>query len=198
MPYISASIIFQLLAQVSPTLNQLSKEGEHGRRKINQYTRYATVVLALFQGFRNFPRTHRSLRINLSSVTVDCFLLPSLLWLQELHSSCGWASQISERGIGNGSSLIIFSGIAAEFRFRYGRRFKSVRDGRTVSYPVCAAHLVDGVCGRGHHLPRARTATDSDYSTRSAKSVDDCSAGCLTHLPLKINTSGVIPPISNT
>jgi preprotein translocase subunit SecY len=193
MPYISASIIFQLLTQVSPTLNQLSKEGEHGRRKINQYTRYATVVLALFQGFAIsrglIAASDQSFISNRGLLPLAIITLAAgtafIMWLGE---------QITERGIGNGSSLIIFSGIAAGIPVQVQQTIQMVRDGQLspILFVLLTAVMVF-VVGVIIYLEQGQRRIPIQYAKRQVGR--RLFGGVSTHLPLKINTSGVIPPI---
>jgi preprotein translocase subunit SecY len=192
MPYISASIIFQLLTQVSPHLNQLSKEGEHGRRKINQYTRYATVVLALFQGF--------AISKGLVAADVGFVSNKALLPLAIMTLAAGTAfimwlgEQITERGIGNGSSLIIFAGIAAGIPLQANQTVQMVRDNQLspILFVMLTALMVITV-GVIIFLEQGQRRIPIQYAKRQVGR--RLFGGVSTHLPLKINTSGVIPPI---
>lgn len=192
MPYISASIIIQLLTVVMPTLAELRKEGESGQRKINQYTRYATVLLATFQaiGVSKMLAAHGiALAGGFSFYLVTTITLVTgtlfLMWLGE---------QVTERGIGNGISLIIFAGIVAGLPAAISRTLEQVRQGQLQMLTlllVVAAIIV--VVGLVVFIERAQRRIPIQYARRmqggavySAKS---------THLPLKINMSGVIPPI---
>lgn len=131
MPYISSSIIFQLLTVVWPYLNAISKEGEAGRRKINQYTRYATVVLAMFQGFGIASALMSAENANFVLFPGVKFKLLSVVTLAAGTSFIMWlGEQITDRGIGNGISLIIFSGIAAGIPVSARQTLQMVRDGQ--------------------------------------------------------------------
>ena len=192
MPYISASIIIQLLTVLSPNLSELRKEGEAGQRKINKYTRYGTVVLAAFQaigvskmlavhGVAMDPGIPFYFTTALTLVTGTMFLM----WLGE---------QVTERGIGNGISMIIFAGIVAGLPSALGRVLEQVRENQLqviVLLMVLAA--VIGVVAFVVFVERAQRRITINYARRmqggkvySAQS---------THLPLKINMAGVIPPI---
>jgi preprotein translocase subunit SecY len=180
MPYISSSIIMQLLTVVSPTLEQLKKEGEAGRRKITQYTRYGTLFLATFQGLgiAIALESQRGLVIDpglgfrfttvVTLVTGTMFLM----WLGE---------QITERGIGNGISLIIFAGIAAGFPRAIGGTLELARTG-AFSIPLVLLLLVGAILVTGFVV----------FVERGQRKVY---GGQSSHLPLKLNMSGVIPPI---
>ena len=193
MPYISASIIFQLLTTVIPHLTALSKEGEMGRRKINQYTRYATVVLALFQGYA-ISKTLIS--------SSEGFVLPGLpfVLLTTVTLAAGtsfimWlGEQITERGIGNGISLIIFAGIAAGIPVSAYQTIQKVRDGELLP-PLFVGLLVLMVVIVGIiiFLEQGQRRLPIQYAKRQVGR--RLYGGQSAHLPLKINTSGVIPPI---
>jgi len=195
MPYISASIIFQLLTVVWPYLNQLSKEGELGRRKINQYTRYATVILAMFQGFGMASAL-------MSAESESYVLLPGLqfkfvavITLAAGTSFIMWlGEQITERGIGNGASLIIFSGIAAGIPVGAQQTWQMVKDGQlSPLLLVILLVLMIGVIGLIIFLEQGQRRIPIQYAKRQVGR--RLYGGQSTHLPLKINTSGVIPPI---
>ena len=195
MPYISASIIFQLLTVVWPYLNQLSKEGELGRRKINQYTRYATVILAMFQGFGMASAL-------MSAESESYVLLPGLqfkfvavITLAAGTSFIMWlGEQITERGIGNGASLIIFSGIAAGIPVGAQQTWQMVKDGQlSPLLLVILVVLMIGVIGLIIFLEQGQRRIPIQYAKRQVGR--RLYGGQSTHLPLKINTSGVIPPI---
>lgn len=192
MPYISASIIVQLLTVLSPSLSELRKEGESGQRKINKYTRYGTVVLAAFQaigvskmlvahGVALSPGISFYFTTALTLVTGTIFLM----WLGE---------QVTERGIGNGISMIIFAGIVAGLPAALGRTLQQVREGQLqIIVLLIVAAAVIGVVAFVVFMERAQRRITINYARRmqggkvySAQS---------THLPLKINMSGVIPPI---
>jgi len=195
MPYISASIIFQLLTVVWPYLKELSKEGELGRRKINQYTRYATVFLALFQGFGMASAL-------MSAESESYVLLPGLqfkfvavITLAAGTSFIMWlGEQITERGIGNGASLIIFSGIAAGIPVGAQQTWQMVKDGQlSPLLLVIILALMVGVIGVIIFLEQGQRRIPIQYAKRQVGR--RLYGGQSTHLPLKINTSGVIPPI---
>lgn len=192
MPYISASIIIQLLTVLSPSLSELRKEGESGQRKINKYTRYATVFLSAFQaigvckmlianGVAISPGIPFYFTTALTLVTGTMFLM----WLGE---------QVTERGIGNGISMIIFAGIVAGLPAALGRTLEQVREGQLqVVVLILVAAAVLGVVAFVVFVERAQRRITINYARRmqggkvySAQS---------THLPLKINMAGVIPPI---
>lgn len=193
MPYISASIIMQLMTVASPTLEALKKEGETGRRKITQYTRYGTAGLALFQSMAIAIglESQRGLVLDpgfLFRVTAMITLTTGtmfLMWLGE---------QITERGIGNGISLIIFAGIAAGFPQAVHGTLELVRTG-AISIPIALAifALVVGVTYFVCFVERGQRKILVNYAKRQVGR--KVYGGQSSHLPLKLNMSGVIPPI---
>lgn len=200
MPYISSSIIFQLLTVVWPYLNSLSKEGEMGRRKINQYTRYATVLIAMFQAFGItgvlISVGDRSL-VQLSGILAypGVFRGLSMITLAAGTSFIMWlGEQITERGIGNGISLIIFAGISAGIPSAANQTFQMVKDGQLS--PLMLVFLIGFmvlVVGIIIFLEQGQRRIPVQYAKRQVGR--RLYQGQATHLPLKINTSGVIPPI---
>jgi preprotein translocase subunit SecY len=192
MPYISASIILQMGTHVIPTLQQLRKEGESGRRKITQYTRYATVLLASFQaiaaasalttqGVVLFPGPAFVLTAAITLVTGTMFLM----WLGE---------QITERGIGNGISMIILASILAGLPSAIGSTLELVNTGgMNQAMPFLLGFLVLGVTGVVVYMERAQRRIAVNYAKRQQGR--RMYAGQTSHLPFKINMSGVIPPI---
>lgn len=193
MPYISASIIVQLLTVVSPTLEQLKKEGESGRRKITQYTRYGTVALALFQsmgiaialesqaGLVLHPGFLFRLTTIISLTTGTMFLM----WLGE---------QITERGIGNGISLIIFAGIVAGLPQAVGGTLDLARTGALHPLTVIIIFaLIVLVTAAVVFVERGQRKILVNYAKRQVG--NKLYGGQSSHLPLKLNISGVIPPI---
>ena len=195
MPYISASIIFQLLTVVWPYLGALSKEGEAGRRKINQYTRYATVVLAMFQGFGIASALMSAEEAGYVLFPGVKFKLLAVFTLAAGTSFIMWlGEQISERGIGNGTSLIIFSGISAGIPLAGQQTIQMVKDGQLS--PLMLVLLAAGmvlVVGIIIFLEQGQRRIPIQYAKRQVGR--RLYGGQSTHLPLKINTSGVIPPI---
>ncbi len=193
MPYISASIIMQLMTVVSPQLEALKKEGEAGRRKITQYTRYGTVALALFQavGISVALESQQGLVIDpgmmFRFVTVVTLVGGTmfLMWLGE---------QITERGIGNGISLIIFSGIVAGLPGAIGGTMELVNNG-TMSIPafLFILALVVFVTYFVVFVERGQRKILVNYAKRQVG--NKLYGGQSSHLPLKLNMSGVIPPI---
>jgi len=193
MPYISSSIIMQLMTVASPTLEALKKEGEAGRRKITQYTRYGTAGLALFQGLGIAialesqpglvvePGLAFRLTAMITLVTGTMFLM----WLGE---------QITERGIGNGISLIIFAGIAAGFPQAVGGTLELVRTGAfSILTALVIGTLVMGVTAFVCFVERGQRKILVNYAKRQVGR--KIYGGQTSHLPLKLNMSGVIPPI---
>lgn len=196
MPYVSASIILQLLTVVIPTLERLQKEGEAGRRKINQYTRYGTIVLSIVQGFgvANYLANGPG-GLQVVEETGFRFYFLTILTLTAGTTFLMWlGEQITERGIGNGISLIIFAGIVAQLPANLGRSVEYLRD--EVIQPVSmllVLGIVFGVIAAIIFFEQAQRRIPVQYAKRlvGKKSY----AGQSTHLPLKINSSGVIPPI---
>jgi preprotein translocase subunit SecY len=192
MPYISASIIMQLLTVVSPQLEQLKKEGETGRRKITQYTRWGTLLLATFQAFGMSrylagagtavePGIFFYLTTMVTLVTGTMFLM----WLGE---------KITERGVGNGISLIIFAGIASGLPRAIGNTFELVRQGSM--NPIALVFLLVlllAITGFVVFVERAQRRITVNYAKRQQGR--KIYAAQQSHLPLKINMAGVIPPI---
>src|SRR5881392_1612076 len=193
MPYISASIILQLLTTVSPTLEQLKKEGEAGRKVINQYTRYLTAVLAAFQAYCIAIGLEGSGNIvidpgwffRISTVITLTGGTIFLMWLGE---------QITSRGIGNGISLIILSGIVAQLPSALAGTLELGRQG-ALSTGVILAVLVMSVVVIAFivFMERAQRRLLIQYPKRQVG--NQMFEGQSSHLPLKLNTSGVIPPI---
>jgi preprotein translocase subunit SecY len=199
MPYISSSIIFQLLTSVVPALEQMKKEGEPGRRKITQYTRYGTVVLAIVQGFAisswlmNSNFEGKPLVLS-STVGFLPFQVMTVLTLTAGTCFIMWlGEQISERGFGDGTSLIIFSGIAAGIPSGAVNLFQMVsnKDMNGLVALVLIAMMVI-VIGMIVFLEWGQRRIPIHFSQKGGKSVLGSQA---SHLPLKINLSGVIPPI---
>ncbi|MGB8933012.1 MAG: preprotein translocase subunit SecY [Anaeromyxobacteraceae bacterium] len=200
MPYVSASIILQLLTVVVPTLEQLQKEGEMGRRKITQYTRYGTIVLSAVQGF-GIAGYLESLR-DASGVSVVAdpgmgFRLMTVLSLTAGTAFIMWmGEQITERGIGNGISLIIFAGIVARLPDAVIRTFANFGKGGSnlteLGLLVLVALMVV-VIGLIVFVERGQRRIPIQYAKRVVGR--RLYGGQSTHLPLKVNTAGVIPPI---
>lgn len=197
MPYISASIIMQLLTVVSPTLEQLKKDGEAGRRKITQYTRYGTVVLATFQAL-GVAIALESQNINGMSVVVEPGILFKVIAVTTLVSGTiflMWlGEQITERGIGNGISLIIFAGIVAGLPSALGGTFEQVNTGamHAITAFILLA-LVFLVIAFVVFVERGQRRIPIHYAQRMRGR--KMYGGQEGHLPLKLNMAGVIPPI---
>jgi preprotein translocase subunit SecY len=193
MPYISASIIMQLMTVVSPTLEALKKEGESGRRKITQYTRYGTFGLALFQAI--------SIAIALESqrgLVVDpglAFRLVTMLTLTTGTMFLMWlGEQITERGIGNGISLIIFAGIAAGLPEAVVGTLELQRTGAlSILMVLFITALVVGVTAFVCFVECGQRRILVNYAKRQVG--NKVYGGQSSHLPLKLNMAGVIPPI---
>ena len=192
-PYISASIVLQLMTYVVPTLEQLKKEGEAGRRKITQYTRYATLGLALFQSLSISLALEGSAGLVLNPgfgfrLTAVSSLVAGtmfLMWLGE---------QITERGLGNGISILIFGGIAAGLPGAIGGLFELVRTG-AMGYgsALIVIALVVLVTFAVVFVERGQRKILVNYAKRQVG--NKVYGGQSSHLPLKLNMSGVIPPI---
>ena len=192
-PYISASIIMQLVSIVSPQMEALKKEGESGRRKITQYTRYFTVVLALFQAFGIAVALEAQQGLVIDPgvafrfVTVVTLLTGTmfLMWLGE---------QITERGLGNGISIIIFAGIAAGLPSALGSLFTLVSNGSISSFAaIFIVVLVALVTYAVVFVERGQRKILVNYAKRQVG--NKIYGGQSSHLPLKLNMAGVIPPI---
>lgn len=197
MPYISASIIIQLMTSVIPVLEQLKKEGEQGRRKITQYTRYGTVGLATFQAI-GISVALQGQTVGGSSIVVSSgygFVFTATVSLVTGTMFLMWlGEQITERGIGNGISLIIFSGIVAGLPHAIGGTLELVRTGEMNALAVLALFfLALGVTAFVVFVERGQRRITVNYARRQQGR--RLMAAQSTHLPLKINMAGVIPPI---
>lgn len=193
MPYISASIIFQLLTVAVPAIERLSKEGDAGRRKITQYTRYATVLLSLIQGF-GISYGLRSQGFVTPGIPPLTFYLCTVLTLTAGTSFLMWLGEmITERGIGNGISLIIFAGIISAIPGGLQNAWES-KD----QYGGLFGHLfllgsLAVVIGAIIYMERAQRRLPVQYAKRVVgRQLVGIQAA---HLPLKVNSAGVIPPI---
>jgi preprotein translocase subunit SecY len=198
MPYISASIILQLLTVVIPHLEQLKKEGEQGRKKITQYTRYGTVVLSIIQGF--------GISVGLESMSAPSgapvvllpgwpFRLLTVITLTAGTAFIMWlGEQITERGIGNGISLIIFAGIVCNLPAASINTARLLSTGEMGIFAILILLvLMVGVVGFIIFVEQGQRRIPVQYAKRVIGR--KMYGGQSTHLPLKINTSGVIPPI---
>ncbi len=197
MPYISSSIIMQLMTAVSPTLEQLKKEGESGRKKINQYTRYGTVILATVQAYGiSIGLEGMSSPVGAAVLTPGMFFRVNtvvslvggtmfLMWLGE---------QITARGVGNGISLIIFAGIAANLPHAVAATLELGRTGAlSTAFILVVLILSVGVVAFIVFIERAQRRILVQYPKRQVG--NKMFGGDASHMPLKLNTSGVIPPI---
>ncbi|MCK4492826.1 MAG: preprotein translocase subunit SecY [Methylococcales bacterium] len=197
MPYISASIIMQLMTVIIPTLEQIKKEGESGRRKISQYTRYGTVVLATFQAvgisiaLQSQTAGGLSVVINpgVSFIVITAITLVTgtifLMWLGE---------QVTERGIGNGISLIIFAGIVSGLPSAIGGTLELARTGEMSGFFILLLFLVAiAVTALVVFVERGQRRIIINYPKRQQGR--KMYAGQSSFLPLKLNMAGVIPPI---
>ena len=197
MPYISASIILELLTVVVPYLEKLKKEGEQGRKKINQYTRYGTVVLSMVQGLGiAIGLEHMEVGgLLVVPVTGWSFRLMTMLTLTAGTTFIMWlGEQITERGIGNGISLIIFAGIVAQLPVAIGRTWTQLRLGEMSPFVFLGILvLMTSVVASIVFMEAGHRKIPIQYAKRVVGR--RMYGGQSTHLPLKINTSGVIPPI---
>jgi preprotein translocase subunit SecY len=197
MPYISAAIIMQLMSHAVPQLQQLRKEGEAGRRKITQYTRYFTVILAAFQSFGvAMALQGQSAGAGLPVVIAPGpgFVLAAVVTLTAGTVFLMWlGEQITERGIGNGISIIIFAGIVAELPSAVGSTLELVRTGQlaiiTASFLLVLALAVTAFVV---FVERGQRRITVNYAQRQGRKAYRSQS---THLPLKVNMSGVIPAI---
>ncbi len=192
MPYISASIIIQLLTAVIPALEEIKKEGEAGQRKINQYTRYGTLILAFFQAFgvsKMLAAQGIALNPTIGFYIISAITLTTgtmfLMWLGE---------QITEKGIGNGISIIIFAGIVSGLPSAIGRTLEQVRQGQmqVITLLVIVAMIIL-ITAFVVFVERAQRRITINYAKRQQG--NKMYAAQTSHLPLKINMAGVIPPI---
>lgn len=195
MPYISSSIIFQLLTVVWPYLHDLQKEGEQGRKKITQYTRYGTVLLCLVQGYSiatglehyNNPMvvSHPGMAFRLFTTLTLTSGTVFLMWVGE---------QMSERGIGNGISMLIYAGIAAGIPGGVGNAFSLYRSGELSFFKILmVTAIIVATFFVIIFVERGARRIPVHYAKRIVGR--KVYGGQNTHLPLKVNTSGVIPPI---
>jgi preprotein translocase subunit SecY len=201
MPYISASIIFQLLTSAVPFLEALKKEGDAGRKKINQYTKYATVVLAIIQGYGISSwlatQTTQAGATLISSGAIGVFPFKLITVITLVAGTCFimWlGDQITERGIGNGTSMIIFTGIAAGIPAGALQLFELVKTGelRVILAAVLLAFMLL-VIAAVIFMEVAQRRIAIQYSQRLAN--NNMGSLAQSHLPIKINFAGVIPPI---
>ena len=190
MPYISASIIIQLMTTVSPHLEQLKKEGEQGRKQINQYTRYGTVLLATLQGY--------GIAVGLENFAIDpglFFRATTVITLVGGTIFLMWlGEQITARGVGNGISLIIFAGIVAELPAALVGTLELGREGALSPAIILGLMImVVGIIAFIVFVERAQRRLLVQYPKRQVG--QKMYGGDSSHLPLKLNTAGVIPPI---
>ncbi|MBS3743887.1 MAG: preprotein translocase subunit SecY [Wenzhouxiangellaceae bacterium] len=197
MPYISAAIIMQLMSHAVPQLQQLRKEGEAGRRKITQYTRYFTVVLALFQSFGVAAALQsQSAGAGLPVVIIPGpgFLLSAVVTLTAGTVFLMWlGEQVTERGIGNGISIIIFAGIVAGLPAAIGSTLELARTGELSEIAVLFLLLLAfAITAFVVFVERGQRRITVNYAQRQGRKAYQNQS---THLPLKVNMSGVIPAI---
>jgi preprotein translocase subunit SecY len=198
MPYISASIIMQLMTTVSPTLEQLKKEGEAGRKQINQYTRYGTVFLALLQGYALAVGLEHMRAPDGAHVVIEggmFFRITAAVTMATGTVFIMWiGEQITARGVGNGISLIIFAGIAAQMPQAVVNMLEQSRTGAINGFLVFAVFVLAlAVVAAVVFIERAQRKLLIQYPKRQLG--NRMFPGDSSHLPLKLNTAGVIPPI---
>ena len=198
MPYISASIILQLLTVAVPYLEKLSKEGEAGRRKITQYTRYGTVLLSIIQGFGIAVGLENMAGPSGLSVVITpgwSFRIMTVITLTAGTAFIMWlGEQITERGIGNGISLIIFAGIVCRGPAAVVNTFRLLSTGEMgIFFVVLLFVMMVGVVGVIVFVESGQRRIPVQYAKRVVGR--KMYGGQTTHLPLKVNTAGVIPPI---
>lgn len=195
MPYISASIIMQLLTVVIPSIGKLAKEGERGRKKITQYSRYGTVIISIIQSF--------GIAIGIESMEKGAFVqfpgwpfrIMTVITLTAGTSFIMWlGEQITERGIGNGISLIIFAGIVARFPSAVVNTVRLTRTGTlSILFDIVLVAMMVAIVAAIILIERGQRKIPVQYAKRVVGR--KIYGGQATHVPLKINTSGVIPPI---
>ena len=198
MPYISASIIMQLMTAMSPQMEALKKEGEQGRVKINQYTRYLTVILATIQGY-GLAVGLESMQGSAGSAVIDpgfFFRITTMITIVGGTMFLMWlGEQITSRGVGNGISLIITAGIVAELPRAFASTFELGRTGAlSTAMLLLVLFLIIAVITFIVYMERAQRRLLVQYPKRQV-GASRMTGGQTSHLPLKLNTSGVIPPI---
>ncbi len=196
MPYISATIIFQLLTVVIPALDQLKKEGAEGQKKINQWSRYATIGLALFQSFLMATALENG-QFGEGAVLNPGwgFRLTTMITLTSGTAFIMWlGEQVTERGIGNGISLVIFSGIIVALPGALGQTIDLVRtDQMTPLQVIVIAGIAVGIIFAVVYVERAQRRIPIQHARRVVGS--KVSQGGMSYFPLRVNSAGVIPPI---
>ena len=198
MPYISASIILQLLTIAVPHLEKLSKEGESGRRKITQYTRYGTVLLSMIQGFGIAYGLQQMAGPSGAPIVLQSgwsFIMMTVITLTSGTAFIMWLGEtITEKGIGNGISLIIFAGIVCRIPAAIGNTYRLATAGELgVLVILLIAALMVAVVGAIVFVEAGQRRIPVQYAKRIVGR--KMYGGQTTHLPLKVNTAGVIPPI---
>ena len=192
MPYISASIIIQMMSMVVPSLMELRKEGESGRRKMTEYTRYGTVILAAFQ---SFAAASALVKGGMTVVAGWQFLFVATITMSTGTLFLMWlGEQITERGVGNGISMIILAGIVAGLPGAIGSTAEAVNSGEMQGpFALLLVILVLGTTAFVVFVERAQRRITVNYAKRQVGR--RMYAGQSSHLPFKLNMSGVIPPI---
>lgn len=195
MPYISASIIFQLLTVVIPAIGKLAKEGEAGRKKIVKYTRYATIVISAIQSFGIAAGLEGMAGGQFVQNPGWSFRLMTMLTLTSGTAFIMWlGEQITERGIGNGISLIIFAGIVARFPQAIISTVRLLQAGElSIFFVIFLVIMMVAIVGAIVLIERGQRKLPVQYAKRVVGR--KMYGGQSTHLPLKVNTAGVIPPI---
>ncbi len=195
MPYISSSIILQLMTMVSPTLEALKKEGETGRKKIHQYTKYLTIFVASFQawGISLFLMNINDSPVVIGNlfplIAVPCIVCGTLflVWLGE---------QMTSRGVGNGSSILIFAGIVANMPVSIKNILDQGKVGALSPFAVVSIFAIGlAVIAFVAFIERAQRRVTINYPQRQSMRAQGRTMDSANHLPLKINSAGVIPPI---
>jgi preprotein translocase subunit SecY len=192
MPYISASIIIQMMSMVVPTLMEYRKEGESGRRKITQLTRYGTVILGAFQSFAAAVSLQNGGMVIAPGIT---WLVTATVTMTTGTMFLMWlGEQITERGVGNGISMIILVGIIAGLPSAVGRTIEQVNTGEMAGpFAILLLAIIVGVTAFCVYVERAQRRITVNYAKRQVGR--RMMGGQTTHLPFKLNMSGVIPPI---
>ncbi|TWI71642.1 protein translocase subunit secY/sec61 alpha [Desulfobotulus alkaliphilus] len=198
MPYISASIIIQLLTVAVPHLERLKKEGEQGRRKITQYTRYGTIVLSVIQGLGISIGLESMMAPGGGAVVMDPgwgFRIMTVITLTSGTAFIMWlGEQVTERGVGNGISLVIFAGIVAGLPSAMGNTFRLLKTGEMgIFLVVFLVVMMISVVAFIVFVEQGQRRIPVHYAKRVVG--NKMYGGQTSHLPLKVNTSGVIPPI---
>jgi preprotein translocase subunit SecY len=200
IPYISASIIMQIMTAVIPTLERIAQEGEDGRRKISQYTRYLTIVLSLFQGFGIVTgitnlQTPTGRDIVITDLSYNFFIILSLITLTAGTAFVMWMGEkINERGIGNGMSIIVFTGIVADIPIALIRTLQLFQTGEIAAFIIILVGiLIIAIVWGVVFVESAERKIPVNYAKKVIR--NRMYGGQSSYLPFKVNVSGVIPLI---